>query len=109
MKRFQLAFAAILMFSASLPAFAQQMPSATKERIKTTLAEKYPDNYSVQKTLLEGQIDSYKFLQNYSPSEMPAAVCNSVKQTLLNKYPDNFSVVKTLLEGQVKSYRELHN
>ncbi|MEO7818568.1 MAG: hypothetical protein ABIS18_05415, partial [Actinomycetota bacterium] len=78
-------------------------------RLKEINAQKYLDNYSMQKTLVQDQCESYRYLQSYtSVSGVPQDVVIRLKQTYAGKYPYNFSMQKTLIQDQVKSYLELH-
>ena len=100
-------FIALFLFIA--PVVSAEMPSDVLNVVKAKIAKKYPDNYSLQKTLIDGQKESYDFLGNYYPEDIPDDVLDRIKEKYARKYPLNFSLQKTLIEGQVKSYRELQN
>jgi len=88
----------------------QSVPSHVNQKIREYYARKYPDNFSMQKTLIEGQLDSYGFLQRYAYAEgVPQSIFNNIKETYARKYPDNYSMQKTLIQGQVESFRFLIN
>ena len=61
--------AIILLFIVFFPAnsvFAQSVPYGVEQRIKQIYAEKYPNNFSMQKTLIEDQFASYRNLQGWT-------------------------------------------
>jgi hypothetical protein len=85
------------------------VPQDVFNKFKETYAQKYPDNYSMQKTLVHDQCESYRFLQSYtSVAGVPDTVLANLKQKYGQKYPYNFSMQKTLVQDQVNSYLELH-
>jgi hypothetical protein len=88
--------------------YAGGMPADTLDKVKKSIASKYPDNYSLQKILIDGQKESYDFLENYAPSSIPPDVLEKIKNNIVSKYPDNYSLQKTLIEAQVKSYLDLN-
>jgi hypothetical protein len=76
---------------------------------KEIYADKYPNNFSMQKTLVEDQCKSYLFLQSFtSVAGIPDSKITELKQIYAGKYPNNYSMQKVLVEDQVKSYLELH-
>ena len=46
-------FVGLLLWWGSDNAFAQDMPQEIQERIKRSLGDRYPDNYSMQKTFFD--------------------------------------------------------
>ena len=85
------------------------MPQDVFNKLKETYNQKYPDNYSMQKTLVQDQCESYRFLQSYtSVPGVPNTVLSNLKQKYAQKYPYNFSMQMTLVQDQVRSYLELH-
>jgi len=80
------------------------MPPDIQKEVKSRIAAKYPDNYSLQKTLIDGQISAYNYLQTYAPRSMPRTTLEKVKANISSKYPYNYSLQKTLIEGQVSAY-----
>src|SRR5437899_11081484 len=106
MKKF-IACLALLVLAAT-SAIAQSVPASVEQRIRQIYAQKYPDNFSMQKTLIEDQLESYRYIQRWtSESGVPQDVFNKVKETYAQKYPDNYSMQKTL--GQDQSYRFLQS
>ena len=53
-------------------AAAQDMPVDVMRRVRASVEARYPDNYSMQKLLIDDQVSSYRFLQTYAPASMPA-------------------------------------
>jgi hypothetical protein len=43
-------------------AMAQSVPTPVEQRVRQIYADKYPDNFSMQKTLIEDQLESYRFI-----------------------------------------------
>ena len=89
-------------------AHATEMPDNVLASVKDAVAKRYPDNYSLQETLIDAQIESYMFLQSYAPDGVPPDVLAKIKTNVASRYPDNFSLQQTLVEAQVKSYRKLN-
>ena len=53
-------------------AIAQPVPANMEQRIRQIYAAKYPDDFSMQKTLIEDQLDSYRLMQrNLSEQGIP--------------------------------------
>ncbi len=69
-------------------------------------AQKYLDNYSMQKALAQDQCESYRYLQSFSSVPGVLKTLSSVSQTYEDKYPYTFSMQKTLGD-KMKSYLEL--
>jgi hypothetical protein len=86
---------------------AQGVPSDVMARIRSSIETRYPDDYSMQKVLIEDQVDSYQFLQTYKPGEVPDDVFSRVKASVESRYPDNYSMQKTLIEDQIESFKVL--
>jgi hypothetical protein len=87
-------------------AIAQSVPGSVEQKIREIYAQKYPDNFSMQKTLIQDQLESYRYVQRWtSESGVPQDVFNKVKETYDQKYPDNYSMQKTLVQDQCESYR----
>src|SRR3989304_3314697 len=98
-----------LLVLAATSAVAQSVPASVEQRIRQIYAQKYPDNFSMQKTLVQDQCESYRFLQSYtSVPGVPNTVLSNLKQKYAQKYPYNFSMQMTLVQDQVRSYLELH-
>jgi hypothetical protein len=93
----------------STTVLAQLVPPDVEQRIKQVYIQKYPDDYSMQKTLIEDQINSYQYLQSWaSESKVPQDVFDKIKADYVQKYPDDYSMQKTLIQDQVQSYIQLH-
>lgn len=74
-------------------------------KIRQIYAKKYHDNFSMQKTLIADQLDSYKFMQRWGDEPgVPNTIFNEIKSIYLKKYPYNFSMQKTLVKDQCESY-----
>jgi hypothetical protein len=111
MKRYFLSGLIILTFVLGFGAFglSQDMPHELLNKIKEKYAKKYPDDYSMQKVLINDQIECYRFLQNYEPSGVPYDIFNRIKSKIESRYPYDFSMQKVLIEDQVECYNFLQN
>ena len=99
-----------LLVLAATSAVAQSVPASVEQRIRQIYAQKYPDNFSMQKTLIEDQLESYRYIQRWtSEPGVPQDVFNKLKETYNQKYPDNYSMQKTLGQDQCESYRFLQS
>lgn len=87
---------------------AQSMPPAVMSRVRAQIESRYPDNYSMQKILIDAQIKAYSFLASYSPAGVPTDTLSSVRAEIVGRYPDNYTMQKILIEAQVKAYLELN-
>ncbi len=97
-----------LLFFPIITVFAQSVPPLVEQRIKQIYAEKYPDDYSMQKILIDDQLESYVFIQSWSSEPgVPQNVFDSIKAKHAQKYPDDYSMQKILMEDQFKSYKSL--
>ena len=91
-------------------ALAQAIPSSVEQRIRQIYAQKYPDNFSMQKTLIEDQLECYRFIQRWTSEQgVPQDIFTKLKQTYADKYPDNYSMQKTLIQDQCECYRFLQS
>lgn len=89
-----------------MSAYAQAVPADVLQQIKQKYAQKYPDNFSMQKTLVEDQVKNYKIMQRWtSEPGVPSQVFNTIKKIYSNKYPDDFSMQNTLVSDQCECYR----
>lgn len=104
MKKLIACLALILLVATSV--FAQSVPASVEQKIRQIYAEKYSDNSSMQKTLINDQLESYRFIQRWtSEPGVPQDVFNKVKTICAQKFPDNYSMQKTLIKDQCESYR----
>jgi hypothetical protein len=98
---------AIITIALSPIAYAENMPADVLSRVRADTAAEYPDNYAVQKLMIDTQKKSYKFLSTYAPAKVPPDVLKKIMSDAAAEYPDNFGVQKLMVETQVKSYLEL--
>lgn len=88
-----------------LSALAAPMPKDIETQVREVYSKKYPDNFSMQKTLIDDQKDSYEFLdQQEVPEEMDEELYKKLREIYLEKYPLNFSMQKVLVQDQIESY-----
>ena len=89
-------------------AFAQDVPYEIEQKIKEIYASKYPDDYSMQKILIQDQLESYQLLKNLTYiAGVPQDILYKLKRIYLAKYPYDYSMQKILIQDQIKSYKEL--
>ncbi len=76
--------------------------------LKSTYARKYPYDFSMQRTLVQSQTESYLYMKKYLRAPgVPQKTFNKIKQKYTKKYPYDFSMQKTLIQDQVESYLDL--
>ena len=69
-----------LLVLAATSALAQSVPTAVEQRIRQIYAEKYPDNFSMQKILIADQLESYRYIKRWaSESKVPQDVFNKIQ------------------------------
>ena len=105
MKKSAVIFA--VMLSSALESYVGGMPTDLLGKVRASIESRYPDNYSMQKTLIDDQVQSYEYLQGYSPSSVPSDVFREIKESIETRYPYNFSMQKTLIQDEVQSYEYL--
>lgn len=94
--------------SEDTPREAQRVDPAVERRIRAIYAKKYPADFSMQKTLIEDQLESYRSLMNWNKSEgMPQPTFAKLKSIYANKYPNDYTMQKTLIADQCESYISL--
>jgi hypothetical protein len=71
--------------------------------LKTELTNKYPAAYSLQKTLYDGNMNSYDILCNLHVTNIDIEILNKH----LQKYYPSISLIKTLYEADIKAYQAL--
>lgn len=85
------------------------VPRNVLAAIRQEIASRYPTNYSMQKILIDAEVQAYFALQNYSAPNVPQAVLAGVYREIANRYPTNYSMQKTLIDAQVKDYLALQS
>lgn len=70
MKRSLILFAVLLVYSSA--AYSSEIPADTLAKVRASIESRYPDNYSMQKALIDDQVESYNFLEIYTPRNVPA-------------------------------------
>lgn len=79
-----------------------------EKKIRLIYARRYPNDFSMQKTLIEDQLNSYNHMQRWkSEPQVPQNIFDNLKNQYAKRYPDDYSMQKTLLEDQIKSYLAL--
>ena len=107
-KIIKIVLVALMVFSST--AYAQNAPSHIEQKIREIYAQKYPDNYSMQKTLINNQLTCYSFMQRYTSADgVPQNTFHKIKSIYADKYPYNYSMQKTLVQNQVEAYRFMQN
>ena len=85
---------------------AEDIPVEVLARIKANIANEWPGNYSVQKTLVDANVASWQKLQrNYT--DIPDKVFYEIRDRIAAEWPDNYSVQETLVTAQAKAWKEL--
>lgn len=100
----------LILVSTVMPAPAQPVPAEIETRVRQIYAQKYPDNYSMQKTLIEDQIESYRNMQRWKTEPgIAQGVFDRLRDIYARKYPDNFSMQRTLVVDQIECLRFLQD
>lgn len=87
---------------------AASMPLDSLARIKADIASRYPNNYSIQETLIEANVESWKKLQT-NFTGVPDSVYLEIREDVASRYPDNYSIQETLVEAQAESWKRLNS
>jgi len=94
----------IYVLSASL-AYSQSVPSDVKQKLQRIYANKYPNNPSLQETLIRDQIESYLLLQRWKSAEgVPKDKFKELIEIYKLKYPNDYSMQKTLIQYDITKY-----
>lgn len=97
----------MVLLSCPLAASAEEIPPDVLARIKAQIAQEWPGNYSVQKTLVDANVAGWQKLQrNYT--DIPDQVFFEIRDRVAAEWPDQYSVQATLVEANVKAWKELN-
>jgi hypothetical protein len=84
------------------------IPTYIYNQIVNKIKREYPNEYTVQKTIIDMEIKNYKAVKNYSDSRVPNNILNQIKQKIINEYPNEYTTQKTLIDMEIKNYLEMN-
>lgn len=84
------------------------VPSDVMKRIKARHAAEFPDNFSMQKIMVDADAKAYRELQSYADPDVPREVLDRIIRKHAQEFPDNYSMQKIMVDADVKAYKELH-
>lgn len=79
-----------------------------KKDICKKAEQEWPDDYGMQKYVIEEQTKAYKELKNYRASDIPSRVLKAITQKALREWPGDYGMQIYAIKEQVEAYRELH-
>ncbi|MBI2794918.1 MAG: hypothetical protein HYX66_09760 [Ignavibacteria bacterium] len=88
---------------------AGETRSSVEQRIRKAAADKYPNDYSMQKYVIDNEMKAYSELEKWvGEVGVPQNVFFSIKKQATDKYPNDYSMQKYVIEEQVKAYLDLN-
>jgi len=86
---------------------ADQIPAQVLQRMRQSLARRYPRDASMQEKALGAEVEAYGQIQRYSAGGVPAQILGEIRQAAADRYPDSYSMQKTAVDAEVEAYRQL--
>jgi len=94
---------------ASLKIQSQSTVSDISVSIRAFAEKEWPDNYDMQKFVINQQTEAYNWIATASSATgVPQAVFDNIKAKAADQWPDNYDMQKFEINQQVKAYNELH-
>lgn len=87
----------------------RSIPQEVMTAIRGPIEARYPNNYSMQKILIDAQVEAYGSLQRYSAPNVPKEVLAAIRGAIETRYPNNYSMQETLIDAQIEAYHALQN
>lgn len=84
----------------------QHIPDEVMRIIRRKAAEDCPDDFVMQKDLIEEQIYAFLKLRALAP-EIPEDVFQRIYQKAKEEYPEDFDMQLDTIEDQVRAYKDL--
>jgi uncharacterized protein YbgA (DUF1722 family) len=76
-----------------------------EEKIRDIYVKKYPNDFSMQKTLIESQLEAFDYLSGWSDEKgIPQGIFTKIREIYASKYPGEYSMQQTLVENQFEAY-----
>lgn len=81
-----------------------------RETIRAKAAEDWPDDFSMQKHVVDRQMEALQWLgENVenAPEDVPEDVYERIVSKATADWPDDFTMIQHVIERQVEAYREI--
>lgn len=85
------------------------IPPTVMQTIRRLAQQEYPDDYTMQRYIIEQQCESFSAIQVFPTSGIPGNVYAKIREKAVSEYPDDYSMQKYTIEQQVDAYRQLHS
>ena len=89
------------------------MPANVLAGIKAEAEKDYPNDYRMQKFIIDQQIKGYEDTHTASTSSavagMPANVLAGIKAEAEKDYPNDYRMQKFMIDQQIKGYKDLNH
>lgn len=87
---------------------AAVVPDSIVEAIKASAAEEWPDDYAMQRHVLETESAAYLWIVGYeAPEGVPDDVAERIRAKAAEEWPHQYTMQKYVIEQQVAAYLEL--
>lgn len=90
-------------------ALAQDLPTEVESLIKEKAAERFPDDFSMQKYVIDEQVEAYGLVEEHASESMSDEVFAKVKEKALQRFPDDFAMQKYILDEQEEAHAFLQS
>jgi hypothetical protein len=84
------------------------IPAEILNEIKKRHEIKFPDDYSMQRIMVNSDVKAYKELKTYSDGQVPSEILKRILEKRAQEFPGNFSMQRIMVNSDVKAYKELH-
>lgn len=75
-----------------------------KESIKQKARSDYPNDFSMQKHIIEEEISAWNELNNFNPEHIPKNILNTILKTAQEEYNNDFSMQLHEIKEQIESW-----
>jgi len=83
---------------------ADQIPAQVLQRMRQSLARRYPRDTAMQEKTLSAEVEAYAQVQKFAASGIPPQVLEEIRRAAAGRYPDSFSMQKTMMDAEVEAY-----
>jgi hypothetical protein len=85
------------------------IPTNIMHMIRAFAQREYPDDYAMQRDVVEEQSESFSAIQLFSAPDVPSGVFATIRERAVAEYPDDYAMQKSIIEEQLEAYRHLHS
>lgn len=78
--------------------------STIAEAIRVFAKSEWPDDFSMQRHVIEEQTEAYNWLQNFVEPRVPPADMDKIFVKAIEEWPSDFAMQKHVVEEQVEAY-----